>query len=68
MTALQTARASWDTAFNEHNELQVLAAAATQSKRQARESLESLARATVRRLQMHPSIQEIGRASCRERV
>ena len=61
LTALQTARETWDTALGEHNELQVLAAAATQNKRQARESLESLARSTVRRLQTHPNIQDSDR-------
>ncbi len=61
LTALQTARETWDTALGEHNELQVLATTATQNKNQARENLESLARATVRRLQTHPNIQDSDR-------
>ena len=59
--ALQTARESWETAFNEHNEAQVVAATCTQNKKQARAKLEVLARATTRRLQTHPNIQDSDR-------
>jgi hypothetical protein len=59
--ALQTARNAWITALAEHNEAQVVATTATQIKNQARENLEDLARATVRRLQTHPNIQDSDR-------
>ena len=61
INALQTGRDTWDTALGEHNETQVIAATATQKKNQARESLEELARSTVRRLQTHPNIRDSDR-------
>lgn len=61
IAALQAARESWETALGEHNEAQVAAATTTQNKNQVREALEELARATVRRLQTHPNIQDSDR-------
>lgn len=62
-TALTAARAAWDTAFNQHTQAQLNAATATQAKKGARENVEESLRATVRRLQTLPTLQDADRVA-----
>jgi hypothetical protein len=60
---LATAHDAWIAAFNQHKQAQAAASSASQAKDLARENVVREVRATARRLQSHPSMQDPDRAA-----